>query len=238
MDAVRGDRPDFGGFVELHRTLLDRCAKPARKPGRVDGGTMGIDERAENPGDAELAPCLVGVDEPQVVFSVALVRAQRPAPGSPLQDVLRTWRPPQSHPSRSGSRSREIPMPHPPRPPRRTWPVHRAGGGQPVLLGDSAVGRREERRAPAAVSARRAEPGDGALEHDDPQARVEARKVVGGPQPRVAGADDRHVCVYIAVERRAAPDTGSASVSHHNEPRGVITSFEFRAGAWPLSGPL
>jgi len=50
-----------------------------------------------------------------------------------------------------------------------------------------------ERRAPAAVAARRPEPGDLALQHRHPQPRVGPAQVVGGPQPGVAGPDDGHV---------------------------------------------
>ena len=55
---------------------------------------------------------------------------------------------------------------------------------------------------PAAVAARRAEPGEPRLQHDDAQRRVGPLQVVGRPQPGVAGADDAHVGVAVAGQRR------------------------------------
>ena len=51
----------------------------------------------------------------------------------------------------------------------------------------------EERRAPAAVAARRAEARDLRLEDRDPQRRIGAMQVVRRPQAGVAGADDGDV---------------------------------------------
>ncbi len=51
----------------------------------------------------------------------------------------------------------------------------------------------EEARGPAAVAAGGAEAGALCLEHDDAQRRLGSLEVVGSPQARVAGADDRHV---------------------------------------------
>ena len=56
------------------------------------------------------------------------------------------------------------------------------------------------RRAPAAVAAGRAEAGDVAFQQDDAQRRVGLQEVVGGPEPRVAGAEDGHVGVGRSVE--------------------------------------
>ena len=56
---------------------------------------------------------------------------------------------------------------------------------------------------PAAVAPRGAVPGEPRLQHDDPQVRPRALQVVGRPQPGVAGADDAHVGVGRAGQRRA-----------------------------------
>ena len=61
----------------------------------------------------------------------------------------------------------------------------------------------EVRGAPCAVPPRCPETGDLALGDDDAQAGLPLQEVVGGPQARVAGAQDRDVALGGAVERRA-----------------------------------
>jgi hypothetical protein len=83
--------------------------------------------------------------------------------------------------------------------------------GGALQRGDSRLaGRRPQPRAgrdvaehPAAVAPRGPEPGHRALEHDDLQRGVGPPQLVGGPQPRVAGADDAHVGLAVAAQRRA-----------------------------------
>ena len=65
--------------------------------------------------------------------------------------------------------------------------------------------RREERRAPAAVPPRRAEPGDLPLAYHDPQAGVALRQVVSGPQAGEARPDDGDVRLGVAGQRVAWP---------------------------------
>jgi hypothetical protein len=78
-------------------------------------------------------------------------------------------------------------------------------------------GGREERRAPAAVAARRAEAGGLGLEDEDAELRVRLREVVGGPQPGEAGPDDRDVGVGVAVERCAGGPVGVDGVVPERE---------------------
>ena len=72
--------------------------------------------------------------------------------------------------------------------------------GHPLQLGQR---RREQRRAPAAVPAGRAEAGDVLLAHRDPQSRAGLGQVVRGPQPGEAGPGDGHVHVLVAGQRVA-----------------------------------
>ncbi len=83
-------------------------------------------------------------------------------------------------------------FPGPSRPPR---PVGGAfeGGQRRGLVAD----------APAAVAARCSEAGDLPLDHHHAEVRVGAQQVVGRPQPGEARADDGHVGVGIARQRRA-----------------------------------
>ena len=76
-------------------------------------------------------------------------------------------------------------------------------GRAAVRRGERREARGEQRRAPPAVAATGPEPDVVALEHGDPDGRVEADEVVRRPQPGVAGADHGDVDVEIAVERRA-----------------------------------
>ena len=75
---------------------------------------------------------------------------------------------------------------------------HRDRGLQTVPAGDPARRRREQRRAPSAVAPRRAEAGELTLDDRDSQRGVDLVQVVRGPQPRVAGARDRHVGLDVA----------------------------------------
>ena len=58
----------------------------------------------------------------------------------------------------------------------------------------------EQRGAPAAVAARRAEPGDLLLQHDNAQRRIALEQVPRRPQPREPAADDRYVGIPITGE--------------------------------------
>ena len=82
-------------------------------------------------------------------------------------------------------------------------PVHRDRRSPTVPPGERADRLGEQRRAPAAVAAGRAESGDLFLQHRDPQRRIGRGEVIRGPQSGEAGADDRHVDVDVAGERRA-----------------------------------
>ena len=53
---------------------------------------------------------------------------------------------------------------------------------------------------PAAVAPRGAEAGHLALEHDDGERWVRAQQLVRGPEARVAGPDDAHVGLPVAVQ--------------------------------------
>ena len=59
----------------------------------------------------------------------------------------------------------------------------------------------EQRRAPAAVAAARAEPGRLGLDDGDPQGRLGAGEVQRRPQAGEAGTDDRHVGLAVAGQR-------------------------------------
>ena len=72
---------------------------------------------------------------------------------------------------------------------------------------------------PSAVAARGAEPGEPRLQHDDPQRRIGPLQVVRRPQPGVAGADDAHIGVPVAGQRRThvrklGVPVGDAAVDH------------------------
>src|SRR5215211_1262353 len=61
---------------------------------------------------------------------------------------------------------------------------------------------REPRTTPRAVAPRRAEARDLALEHHHPQRRFVTEQVIGRPEPRETGAEDRHVGFHRALQRR------------------------------------
>jgi hypothetical protein len=70
------------------------------------------------------------------------------------------------------------------------------------------IGRdREQRGAPAAVAAGRAEAHHLGLEDGDAQARVGLSEVVGRPQAGEAATDDRDVDIDVAVETRPRGQT-------------------------------
>src|SRR5690606_12274126 len=58
-------------------------------------------------------------------------------------------------------------------------------------------------RAPAAVAPGGAEAGHLALDDRDREPGILRGEIPGGPEPRVAGADDRDVDGALALERRA-----------------------------------
>ncbi len=64
------------------------------------------------------------------------------------------------------------------------------------------LGHAEQGRAPAAVAARRTEPGDVALDDGDRQVGIGLRQVVRRPQPGEPAAHDGDVHLGVAVERR------------------------------------
>ena len=114
-----------------------------------------------------------------------------------------------------GGRHRERPR----RRSSRIARVQREGGARGDEPGSAASRRErrgEQRGAPAAVAAGRAEARGLGLEHGDPQGRVGARQVVGGPEAGEPGADDRHVDVGVAGEGGRG-DQASPAVSCHRE---------------------
>src|SRR4029077_9328837 len=84
---------------------------------------------------------------------------------------------------------------------------HRAAQGEqsgaPAAAFIDARGPLERARRPPAVARRCPVTGELALEHYDVQRRQRTLDVVGAPQPRVAGADDRYVRLAGPIERRA-----------------------------------
>ena len=105
--------------------------------------------------------------------------------------------------------------------------VHRPlgvdGRRPPVRRGVPVQARRQQRRAPAAVAAARAEPDVVTFEDRDAQRRIRRRQRERGPQPGEAAADDRHVDVGVTAERRpvdhaprpaASPTTVMTSPAH------------------------
>src|SRR5207253_5275693 len=96
-----------------------------------------------------------------------------------------------------------------------------------------ACGPLQRARHPSAVARRCSVTGDLALEHDDAQRRPRALEVVGAPQPRVAGADDRHVRLAGTLERRArirraterAPPEPELAVSHQPPASGTSSTL-------------
>jgi len=75
-------------------------------------------------------------------------------------------------------------------------------------VGATDIGERIESRgeladAPTAVASGRAETDVFPFDHDDVQARIEHRQVVGGPQTGVSGAHDGDVDLVIRAEPRS-----------------------------------
>ena len=83
--------------------------------------------------------------------------------------------------------------------------THGVGGHHAVALGEPFVTGREQRRAPATVSARSSEGQAIRLEDDDPQCRVGIGEVSGRPHSRVAAADDGDIGGRGACRRSRVP---------------------------------
>jgi hypothetical protein len=130
-------------------------------------------------------------------------------------------------------------------------PLGRAGDRQRRLVAPAPPhrGEREPHRvAEAAVAAARPAPADLlGLEQDDPRSRLEPVQVPGGPEAGEAAADDQHVGLDIASERRRRLDRSSLldpvaepRVPHASEvsrtPRSAVPlrcySGQRNSGAW------
>ena len=190
---------------------LDGRGQPAHQPGGVDGRAVGRVRRAAD----VRAPASTAVASPASSSrSSSSPRPQRagvgdlgprPAPlrrGAGQRDRCRPW-----------PAGRRCPRRRRPARPRRRWPASPgAGPARPLAAGRRGQrGQRggEQRRAPAAVAAGRAEAGDLGLEHRDPQ--------VGSAPRRGSSA------VHSPV--RPAPTTAtSTSRSPASAGRGVQSS--------------
>ncbi len=78
--------------------------------------------------------------------------------------------------------------------------------GAAVARDDRLVAERIEGRGPATVAARRAKAADFLLENDDPQRGITTFQLPRGPQPGETAADDGHVHVEMATQRRPRRD--------------------------------
>ena len=197
----------------------------ADEPGRVDAGAVrgvGRLQAALDPTTAvdSSASSSATSSSPRPMASRSCWRA-RPA-GAALRLA---WsrrrapplRKPQSMPSRSTTRPTR-------RRSRRSRASARSDRVAPCARGRSVGARRSAARHPAAVPARRAEPGDLALADDDAQVGLRRVEVVRGPQAGEPGADDRDVAVDVAGQRRprrpAAPRCRRATgCARGNAPR-------------------
>ena len=95
---------------------------------------------------------------------------------------------------------------------------HRDGGVEAVPTFERTRRLREQRRAPSAVPARRAEPGDIALEHRDRERRVGARQLVRRPQRGEAAADEGDIEPGVRRQRVARPQVVESALDEVVEP--------------------
>ena len=213
-----------GPLVDPAAAPLDRAGQAADQPGRVHRravGGVGAAERRR--WRASRARRLAGVEQPYVVLAAPPGRGRaRPRRGRGAScgaragqgDVPPLWAR-ASMPSAAATGEHLV-----------DGGAHRLVLGQRARPGDepgsaASVSERrgEQRRAPAAVAAGGAEAGGLGLEHRDPQRRVLAQQVVGGPQPGEPGRRRPR------RRRRASPGSAgrgvqsSSAVSCHSESR-------------------
>ena len=105
-------------------------------------------------------------------------------------------------------------------------PAHGTHGVEPVQPGERCVRRGEQRGAPAAVAARRAEARHLALEHDGAQRRIGESERVRGPQTGEPAADDADVDVEVLGERGARRERGRDGLPPQRE------ALVARDGSW------
>ena len=105
-----------------------------------------------------------------------------------------------------------------------------------VLAGHPVAVPGNQPRQPAAVAAGRAEPGEPGLQHRDAQRRVRALQVVRRPQAGVAGADDAHVGVAVARQRRTVGRQSVVPVRDATVDRGGHRRFWQADGACRTPG--
>ena len=244
VTATRGSmRGDRGPLVER-----DAAAAPPRGPARAPAAPGGwrrsavcTSHRARSLACSRVAR-LVGAEQREVVLAEApLPGLARPRPArGPAAPASRaaTTVPPfakwQSMPSAAATARR----------PRRRCPAWR-GAGRPRARGrtaspasDTGAGNSAEHQPPLRPLA--PNPATSRLQHGDPQRRVGRRQVVRGPQPGVAGADDRHVDVEVAGQRRprrrvvvggVVPEREPAVVGHDGLTRGPRRDVRRAPGA-------
>ena len=106
---------------------------------------------------------------------------------------------------------------------------HRSRRPGAVLSDQPTVGDREQRRAPPAVSTRRAEASQLLLEHRHTDPRGRPQEVIGRPQPGKAGAHDGDVDVGVGLEPSSPPDGARETVPPERQTPWPVLSGRVQA---------
>ncbi|MCY1510831.1 hypothetical protein D9M68_452200 [compost metagenome] len=224
--------PVAGGALleQLHAHALHRPRQSADQPGRLDGGAVRRVDAAVGVGYAQLAVQFLGAQPAVVGFAQAFgiqlgqLLAQalfllRVACGAIEDAALAVVAVDAFALQHLGHFVRDA--------------MEQVEGGLAHFAGQRRQGTvlaQQVAHQPAAVAAAGAKAGELRLDDGDLQLRGLALEVIGRPQPGVAGADDRHVHLQRAGQRRSWPDVFIECV-HPQADRAPV-----RHGGFPLAG--
>jgi len=199
---VRLDLADGRALVDLHAEPLDCRGQPAHQLGRMHAGYVRGEDRAVGARDTQSPVELRAAQLAQVLLGEAVLTrardrfAQAPQLRLTERDVEMAALDEVRFDALLGEDAADLADGREHRPLERGVALAPA----PALVHPRRSG--EESRDPASVAPRGAEARHLALEHDDLERGIGALEVVGGPQARVAGADDRHVRLGRPGQRR------------------------------------
>ena len=201
----------LAGLPVLHRALLieldAQCAGAASQAadqlGRLDGGAVRTVDRAEGVGHADAFAEVEG-GKPAVVGLIQAQGTQGGELGLEAVQLFGVTRGAVEHPALAVVALDTFALQH---------LGHLVGNamqqvegfapGAVVQTGEQAVFAEQVAHQPAAVAPGGAKARDLRFQNGDAQLRGLALEVVGGPQPGVAGADDRHVDLQVLLQGRA-----------------------------------